>query len=61
MTPGDFISKWSDTGLRERAAAQSHFIDLCRLLDEKPPTDANPRGEWYTQPRKPGSESRIST
>jgi type II restriction/modification system DNA methylase subunit YeeA len=47
MTPGEFIAKWSDTGLRERAAAQSHFIDLCRLLDEKPPTDADPKGEWY--------------
>jgi hypothetical protein len=47
MTPGDFIAKWSDSKLRERAAAQSHFIDLCRLLDEKAPTDADPRGEWY--------------
>lgn len=47
MTPGEFISKWSDTGLRERAAAQSHFIDLCKVLGEKAPTDADPRGEWY--------------
>jgi type II restriction/modification system DNA methylase subunit YeeA len=47
MTPGEFIAKWSDTGLRERAGAQSHFIDLCHLLDEKPPTDADPKGEWY--------------
>jgi type II restriction/modification system DNA methylase subunit YeeA len=47
MTPGEFISKWSDTGLRERAGSQSHFIDLCNLLGEKPPTDADPKGEWY--------------
>ena len=47
MTPGEFISKWSDTGLRERAASHSHFIDLCHLLGEKAPTDADPRGEWY--------------
>ena len=47
MTPGEFISKWSDTGLRERAGSQSHFIDLCRVLGEKPPTDADPKGEWY--------------
>ena len=47
MTPGEFISKWSDTGLRERAGSQSHFIDLCRMLGEKPPTDADPKGEWY--------------
>ena len=47
MTPGEFIAKWSDTGLRERAGSHSHFIDLCHLLGEKPPTDADPRGEWY--------------
>ena len=47
MTPGDFIAKWSDTGLRERAGSQSHFIDLCHLLGEQPPTDADPKGEWY--------------
>ena len=47
MTPGEFISKWSDTGLRERAGSQSHFIDLCTLLGEKAPTDADKTGEWY--------------
>jgi type II restriction/modification system DNA methylase subunit YeeA len=47
MTPAEFIGKWSDTGLRERAGSHSHFIDLCHLLGEKPPTDADPSGEWY--------------
>jgi hypothetical protein len=47
LTPQEFIAKWSDSKLRERAAAQSHFIDLCRLLGEKAPTDADPKGEWY--------------
>ena len=47
VTPQDFITKWSDSTLRERAGAQSHFIDLCRLLGEKTPTDADPKGEWY--------------
>ncbi len=47
MTPGEFIDKWSDTGLRERAGSQSHFIDLCALLGEKAPTDADKTGEWY--------------
>jgi SAM-dependent methyltransferase len=36
MTPTDFIRKWSPGGaaheLNERAGAQPHFIDLCRLL-----------------------------
>jgi hypothetical protein len=47
MTPGEFIAKWSDSKLRERAAAQSHFIDLCKVLGEKAPTDADPKGDWY--------------
>jgi hypothetical protein len=47
MTPGDFIRKWRGAELTERAAAQSHFIDLCRVLGEPAPTDADPRGEWY--------------
>ena len=29
------------------AAAQSHFNDLCELLGEAKPTDADPRGEWH--------------
>ena len=36
MTPADFIAKWGPGGpahsLSERAGAQPHFIDLCRLL-----------------------------
>jgi hypothetical protein len=47
MTPGDFIRKWRGAELTERAAAQSHFIDLCRVLGEPAPTDADPKGEWY--------------
>ena len=30
-----------------RSAAQEHFIDLCRMLDEPAPTDADPNGDWY--------------
>lgn len=47
MTPQAFIAKWSDANLRERAGSQSHFIDLCKVLGEKAPTDADPKGEWY--------------
>jgi type II restriction/modification system DNA methylase subunit YeeA len=47
VTPDQFITKWKATELKERSAAQSHFIDLCRLLDEPAPTDADPTGEWY--------------
>ena len=34
MTPQDFIRKWRNAELKERSAAQEHFIDLCRLLGE---------------------------
>ncbi|MCK1595552.1 DNA methyltransferase [Bradyrhizobium sp. 164] len=47
MTPDQFITKWRNAELTERAAAQSHFIDLCRLLGEPTPSDADPKGEWY--------------
>ena len=47
MTPSAFIAKWRRTDLKERSASQSHFDDLCRLLGEPTPTDADPNGEWY--------------
>jgi hypothetical protein len=47
MTPGEFITKWKAVELKERSAAQSHFNDLCGMLDEPTPTDADPKGEWY--------------
>ncbi len=47
MTPDQFIAKWQASTLTERAAAQSHFNDLCALLDEPTPTDADPKGEHY--------------
>ena len=47
VTPGAFIAKWQASELTERSAAQSHFIDLCNLLGEPTPTDADPAGEWY--------------
>ena len=48
MTPGGFIAKWrAAAGLKERSAAQEHFIDLCRLLGEPTPAEADPGGEHY--------------
>ncbi len=43
-----FISKWKASSLKERSGSQEHFIDLCRLLDEKTPGEADPDGSWYT-------------
>ena len=47
MTPAAFIDKWSRSELRERQGAQSHFNDLCALLGEKNPSDADPSGATY--------------
>lgn len=47
MTPREFITKWQNSQLKERAAAQAHFLDLCRLLDEQAPADADPTGKDY--------------
>ena len=47
MTPYAFIAKWRDVTLKERSAAQEHFLDLCRLLDEPTPAEADPTGATY--------------
>jgi hypothetical protein len=48
ITPQEFVAKWSTVELTEKAGSQSHFIDLCRLLDQPSPTEADPTGDWYT-------------
>lgn len=48
MKPHDFISKWRSSELKESAAAQSHFNDLCVLLDIADPATADPKGDWFT-------------
>lgn len=47
MSPSEFAAKWKGVDRPERAAAQSHFIDLCRMLGVGAPTDMDPTGEWY--------------
>ena len=47
MTPAAFIAKWSRSELRERQGAQSHFIDLCALIGEPTPAEADPSGATY--------------
>ena len=44
LTPQAFVAKWRDTTLKERAAAQEHFIDLCRLLGQPTPADHDATG-----------------
>ena len=47
MTPHEFIRKWRASKRNERSAAQEQFIDLCRLLSEPTPAEADPSGEVY--------------
>ena len=47
MIPNEFIAKWHASELKERSAAQEHFIDLCRLLGEPTPAEADPKGDRY--------------
>lgn len=47
MQASEFVQKWRGIRLGERQAAQEHFIDLCRLLGEPTPAEADPEGAWY--------------
>lgn len=47
MEAVDFIAKWQASQLKERSAAQEHFLDLCRLLGEPTPAEVDPKGDWY--------------
>ena len=47
MTVAEFIAKWRHVELKERSAAQEHFLDLCHLLGHPTPAEADPTGETF--------------
>lgn len=47
MTIHEFIAKWQRTDLKERSAAQEHFLDLCHLVGPPTPAEANPIGDNF--------------
>ncbi len=47
MTVHEFIAKWRKVELKERSAAQEHFLDLCRVFDHPTPAAADPTGESF--------------
>jgi len=47
VTPEDFIAKWRHSELKEKQAAQSHFNDLCALLEVSNPADEDQKGTSY--------------
>ncbi len=44
----EFVERWKACTLTERAAAQSHFIDLCEVLGQPHPAAADQTGDTYT-------------
>ncbi len=44
MTPAEFKRKWARFSGKESAAYQEHFGDLCRLLQQPTPAEADPSG-----------------
>jgi len=48
LSPQEFVAKWRNTSLKESAAYQEHFTDLCRLLGHPTPAEADPAGKWFT-------------
>jgi len=44
----EFVQRWKASTLTERAAAQSHFIDLCEVLSQPHPAAADQTGDSYT-------------
>jgi hypothetical protein len=47
MTAEQFVQKWATVDLPERAASQEHFIDLCRIIGQPTPAEADPTGKTY--------------
>ncbi len=48
MTPYEFATKWEQANLSESAGSQEHFLDICRLVGEATPAEADPNGDFFT-------------
>jgi type II restriction/modification system DNA methylase subunit YeeA len=48
LSLAEFVTRWKASTLTERAAAQSHFIDLCEVLHQPHPAAADQTGDAYT-------------
>lgn len=47
MTAAQFAKKWAASAGKEAASYQEHFVDLCRLLNERTPNEEDPSGTFY--------------
>jgi hypothetical protein len=48
LNPQEFVGKWRNVQLKERSAAQEHFLDLCQLLQHPTPAEFDPTGQTFT-------------
>src|SRR5206468_5944557 len=48
LSVAEFVARWQRSTLSERSAAQSHFIDLCDVLDQRRPAEVDQEGNNYT-------------
>jgi hypothetical protein len=65
LTPQAFAKKWAEASLSERASYQQRFLDLCAMLGQSAPAEAQwlflhvregRRGDWR-QGFRPGSRT----
>src|SRR5512135_3640565 len=47
MTPQAFVAKWKPVTGKEIAVAQSHFNDICALIDYPTPLEEDPTATHY--------------
>jgi hypothetical protein len=47
MNATDFVRRWAAAAGHESGSAQPHFIDLCALIGEKTPNEADPSRTFY--------------
>jgi hypothetical protein len=48
ISANEFIERWRGISLTERAACQSHFIDICALIGHATPVELDPDGLFFT-------------
>jgi hypothetical protein len=61
MTPAEFKKKWHRYQGKESSAYQEHFSDLCRLLGQPTPAEADPTGsESFCFQKRVVKEERVA-
>ncbi|VAW33623.1 FIG045374: Type II restriction enzyme, methylase subunit YeeA [hydrothermal vent metagenome] len=48
MTPQQFVAKWSKIQQKETAVSQTHFNDVCQLINHLTPIEFDPEGKRFT-------------